>query len=207
MTGLRRSFASVRSANMSLEVKNGIATIADFVASGKVGADARGRAATAFKDTIGVMLAGASRASRANRALDGRGGRCRRVPHRWNIRENESGPCRVRQRRRRTFARLRRHVLRLARASELRAGARRPCRGRAGPCAPTALLDAYVDRLRARVPAGKRDEPAPLPSSAAGTAPRPSGRSARPPRPHVSLVSTPPQPSTRSELRLHLHAD
>jgi 2-methylcitrate dehydratase PrpD len=45
---------------MSVEVKGGIATIADFVASAQVGADARGRAAIALKDTIGVMLAGAS---------------------------------------------------------------------------------------------------------------------------------------------------
>ena len=45
---------------MSLEVKDGIATIADFVASATVGDDARGRAAAAFKDTIGVMLAGTS---------------------------------------------------------------------------------------------------------------------------------------------------
>jgi 2-methylcitrate dehydratase PrpD len=44
---------------MSLEVRCGIATIADFIANGTVGADARARAATAFRDTIGVMLAGA----------------------------------------------------------------------------------------------------------------------------------------------------
>ena len=43
---------------MSLEVKEAVATIADFVASATVSGDARGRAANAFKDTIGVILAG-----------------------------------------------------------------------------------------------------------------------------------------------------
>jgi 2-methylcitrate dehydratase PrpD len=45
---------------MSLEVKGGVATIADFVHRAQVSADARARAATAFTDTIGVTLAGAS---------------------------------------------------------------------------------------------------------------------------------------------------
>ena len=44
---------------MSLEVTSAVATIADFVANGVVTAAARERAATAFKDTCGVMLAGA----------------------------------------------------------------------------------------------------------------------------------------------------
>jgi 2-methylcitrate dehydratase PrpD len=43
---------------MSLQVKEAVATIADFVASATVSGDARERAATAFKDTIGVILAG-----------------------------------------------------------------------------------------------------------------------------------------------------
>jgi 2-methylcitrate dehydratase PrpD len=45
--------------NMGLAVKGGIAAIADCIVSGTVPADARDRAAIAFKDTIGVMLAGA----------------------------------------------------------------------------------------------------------------------------------------------------
>jgi 2-methylcitrate dehydratase PrpD len=44
---------------MSLQVKDAVATIADFVANGGVNGNARGRAAAAFKDTCGVMLAGA----------------------------------------------------------------------------------------------------------------------------------------------------
>ena len=44
---------------MSLAVKGGIAAVVDFVVSATVPADARDRAAIAFKDTIGVMLAGA----------------------------------------------------------------------------------------------------------------------------------------------------
>jgi 2-methylcitrate dehydratase PrpD len=45
--------------NMSLQVKGAVATVADFVASAVVNATARERAATALKDTCGVMLAGA----------------------------------------------------------------------------------------------------------------------------------------------------
>src|SRR4030095_6831714 len=44
---------------MSIEVKDSVATLADFIVSARVSPDARARAATAFKDTIGVMLAGA----------------------------------------------------------------------------------------------------------------------------------------------------
>jgi 2-methylcitrate dehydratase PrpD len=44
---------------MSVEVRDGIAAIADFVVTAAVPANARERAAMAFKDTIGVMLAGA----------------------------------------------------------------------------------------------------------------------------------------------------
>jgi len=43
---------------MSLEVKGAVATIADFVATATVSGEARGRAANAFQDTIGVILAG-----------------------------------------------------------------------------------------------------------------------------------------------------
>src|SRR5262245_55575714 len=45
---------------MTVEVKDAVATLADFVVGAAVGADARARAATAFKDTLGVMLAGAT---------------------------------------------------------------------------------------------------------------------------------------------------
>ena len=44
---------------MSLQVEGAVATIADFVATGGVNTSARERAAAAFKDTCGVMLAGA----------------------------------------------------------------------------------------------------------------------------------------------------
>ena len=43
---------------MGVDVKEGVAALADFVASATVPADARRHAATAFKDTIGVILAG-----------------------------------------------------------------------------------------------------------------------------------------------------
>jgi 2-methylcitrate dehydratase PrpD len=45
---------------MSLQVKGAVATIADFVANAAVNPTARERAATALKDTCGVMLAGAT---------------------------------------------------------------------------------------------------------------------------------------------------
>jgi len=44
---------------MSLQVKGAVATIADFAATAPVNDNARQRAATALKDTCGVMLAGA----------------------------------------------------------------------------------------------------------------------------------------------------
>jgi 2-methylcitrate dehydratase PrpD len=49
---------NARSNHMSLEVKSAVATVVDFVVTGTVGANGRARAATAMKDTIGVMLAG-----------------------------------------------------------------------------------------------------------------------------------------------------
>src|SRR5687767_6250838 len=45
---------------MSVEVRGGVAAIVDFVVNATVPDDARARAATAFQDTIGVMLAGAT---------------------------------------------------------------------------------------------------------------------------------------------------
>jgi 2-methylcitrate dehydratase PrpD len=45
---------------MRVEVGDGVAAMADFVVRAAVPADARERAAIAFKDTIGVMLAGAA---------------------------------------------------------------------------------------------------------------------------------------------------
>ena len=53
---LRRS----RSSHMSVEIKSGPAALADFVANAATDPAARERAATAFSDTIGVMLAGAA---------------------------------------------------------------------------------------------------------------------------------------------------
>jgi 2-methylcitrate dehydratase PrpD len=71
---------------MSLQVKGAVATIADFVANAVVNAAARERAATALKDTCGVMLAGAiepaARMVQSMAADEGAGG-CRIVgtPH------------------------------------------------------------------------------------------------------------------------------
>jgi 2-methylcitrate dehydratase PrpD len=67
---------------MSLQVKGAVATIADFVANAVVTPAARDRAATALKDTCGVMLAGAvepaARMVQAMAAEEGTGG-CRIV--------------------------------------------------------------------------------------------------------------------------------
>jgi len=74
------------STQMSVDLRDGapragsVATIADFVAAGVVPADARTRAAAAFIDTIGVMLAGAGEtAARITQALatDDGNGECR----------------------------------------------------------------------------------------------------------------------------------
>jgi 2-methylcitrate dehydratase PrpD len=67
---------------MSTDVNDGTAVIADFVVGATVGADARGRAVVAFKDTIGVMLAGVEEpAARIAQALavDEGAGECRVV--------------------------------------------------------------------------------------------------------------------------------
>jgi 2-methylcitrate dehydratase PrpD len=44
---------------MSIDVHDAVGAVADFIATAKVPADARARAGTAFRDTLGVMLAGA----------------------------------------------------------------------------------------------------------------------------------------------------
>ena len=55
---------------MSIQVKGALDAIADFVVNATVGAAARERAAVAFKDTIGVALAGAGEpAARIAQAL------------------------------------------------------------------------------------------------------------------------------------------
>ena len=60
---------------MSLDVKGGVATIADFIHGARVPPEANARAATAIKDTIGVMLAGASEpAARIAQAMAGEDG-------------------------------------------------------------------------------------------------------------------------------------
>jgi 2-methylcitrate dehydratase PrpD len=65
---------------MSIEVKDATVALAEFVAHGTVAAAARERAAVAFKDTIGVMLAGAvepaARMAQALAAEEG-AGECR----------------------------------------------------------------------------------------------------------------------------------
>lgn len=62
---------------MSLDVKGGVATIADFIHGARVPPEASTRAATAVKDTIGVMLAGvgepAARIAQAMASEDGVG--------------------------------------------------------------------------------------------------------------------------------------
>jgi 2-methylcitrate dehydratase PrpD len=62
-------------ASMSAGVGDSTAMMADFVAGAAIGPDARERAALAFADTIGVMLAGRPRAGRADGAGDGGRGR------------------------------------------------------------------------------------------------------------------------------------
>jgi 2-methylcitrate dehydratase PrpD len=65
---------------MGTAVKNSTAAIADFIVSATVGTEARERAAVAFKDTIGVALAGVSEpAARIAQALaaDEGAGECR----------------------------------------------------------------------------------------------------------------------------------
>jgi 2-methylcitrate dehydratase PrpD len=66
---------------MKVDVSGGVATIADFVASATVPADARHQAAVAFKDTIGVMLAGAVEPAS--------------VIAQETAKEDGTGPCRV----------------------------------------------------------------------------------------------------------------
>ena len=65
---------------MSVDLRDGVATIADFVVTPCAAADARARAAVAFMDTMGVMLAGAGEsAARMTQALasDEGDGECR----------------------------------------------------------------------------------------------------------------------------------
>jgi 2-methylcitrate dehydratase PrpD len=65
---------------MSVEVSDGVAAMADFVVGATVPADARERAAVAFTDTIGVMLAGSGEpAARIAQSLaaDEGAGECR----------------------------------------------------------------------------------------------------------------------------------
>ena len=47
-----------RLTQMSVEIRDDVTALSDFVARAVVPSEARARAATAFKDTIGVMLAG-----------------------------------------------------------------------------------------------------------------------------------------------------
>ena len=67
---------------MTLEVKDALATVTDFLVNATVTAGARERAAVAFRDTIGVMLAGsgepAARVAQSMAAEDGVGA-CRVV--------------------------------------------------------------------------------------------------------------------------------
>jgi 2-methylcitrate dehydratase PrpD len=69
-----------RSLSRLTDIRDGVAAMADFVAAAVVPADARERAAVAFKDTIGVMLAGAGEpAARIAQSLaaDEGAGECR----------------------------------------------------------------------------------------------------------------------------------
>ena len=62
---------------MTLEVRDALATVTDFLVNATVTAGARERAAVAFRDTIGVMLAGsgepAARVAQSMAAEDGVG--------------------------------------------------------------------------------------------------------------------------------------
>ena len=64
---------------MSVEITGAATAIADFITSATVAADARDRASVAFKDTLGVMLAGSTEpAARIAQAMAGEGiGDCR----------------------------------------------------------------------------------------------------------------------------------
>jgi 2-methylcitrate dehydratase PrpD len=60
---------------MSLDVKGGVATVTDFIHGARVPPEASARAATAVKDTIGVMLAGVGEpAARIAQAMAGEDG-------------------------------------------------------------------------------------------------------------------------------------
>ena len=176
--------------------------LAEFVASG--GPPTRRRsmqAAAAVRDTVGVMLAGAASLPRASR-------------RRWPLTKAPASAASLgtsiatsaalggaRQRRRGARARLRRHVLRLAGASELRAGSRGSCRRRTRARADArTLLDAYVVGFELECRLGDVMNPRHY-HSAAGTARRRSARSARRPPPRACSGSTPHATRARARHR------
>ena len=105
---------------MPVATKSVISVIADFVVDSRPPDSARQRAAVAVCDTVGVILAGAVEpAAQIARAIIGGEGDLSRAGHVAPCGRSGRG---VRQRRRRSRARLRRHVLRVDGASELRPG-------------------------------------------------------------------------------------
>ena len=129
-----------------------VVTLGDFVVDADPPPAARGAAARALLDTVGVTLAGAAEpASRiVQRVVEHR--RRRPVPRaRHRARARAAGECGARQRHRGARARLRRHVLRVARAPERAARRGRARRRRnGGGVGPRAAR-----RLRRRLRAGR----------------------------------------------------
>ncbi len=139
------------------------ASIAEFIVNAAPPPRARERAAVAVCDTVGVVLAGASEAGAAHRSRGDHLRKPRQLPHprHGRARQRERGG--VRQRRRRPRARLRRHVLRLDGAPELRARAGGDCGRRTGRRLRPGRARRLHRRVRARMPPRHDDEPAPLP--------------------------------------------
>ena len=149
---------------MAVATKRVTAWMSEFVAAGTPPAAARERAATAVCDTVGVILAGAPEA--ASKIIRATARPTARGP------VESSGPpsrrrrrCGTRERCGRPRARLRRHVLRVTRPSELRAGAGSSGRRGTGPGTGTRRARGVCRRVRDRMPAGRHHESAPLSSA------------------------------------------
>ena len=157
--------ADQRLTEMSVEIRDDVTALSDFVACAVVPSEARGARRDRVQGHDWCDAGRRRRACRPHRAIARDGGRHRRVPRPRNVAPDEPRIRGVRQRRGRACARLRRHVLRVARSPELRAGPRPPRCGRARAVAGPRAARCLRRRLRARVPARPRDESASLPSA------------------------------------------
>ena len=148
---------------MAVGTKTVAASMSEFVTTATPPAAARGRAAQALCDTIGVILAGAAEpaATIARTLVDsGASASCQILGRPERAGRGRRG---ARQRRRRACARLRRHVLRLAGASELRARSRRARRRRNSPAHRVAPCSTrYIVGFEIECRLGVVDEPASL---------------------------------------------